>query len=799
MNVENRPARCLKLLFALAGLFITSSALATDLYVSPAGDDGNAGTKDRPLQSFAAAQKTARAARASGAVTIRVAGGVYYVPEPLVLTAEDSGSKDSPVVWQADDGRSVVISGGEKLKPHWTPYKNGIFQTSVPADLATDQLFVNGERQILARYPNYDPNVLIFNGYAADCISPERVKTWADPAGGLLHAMHPALWGGFSYLITGKDTDGKLKMVGGWQGNRAAKPHEKYRYVENIFEELDAPGEWFLNPKTHVLFFYPPANVDLSTASIEAVRLKNLIEFRGSEQSPVKWITFRGFTFRHTLRTFMETKEPILRTDWTIFRGGAVLFNGAEDCALEDSFLDQIGGNAIFVSNYNRRVSVKGCRIERSGAGGVMFVGDPAAVRSPLFEYGQQQPIAKIDRRPGPRSNNYPADCRVEDCLITQVGRVEKQSTGVGMDMSARITVSHCSIYDMPRAGINIGDGCWGGHVIEYCDVFDTVKETGDHGSFNSWGRDRYWLGNVGAVNKLVAANPDLPLLDVVAPNTLRNSRWRCDHGWDIDLDDGSSNYHIYNNLCLHGGIKNREGFDRIVENNVMVHNSLHSHVWFDNSGDEFIHNIVFQGYRPIGMPKHWGKEVDYNLLEDPHASEPVPAVELQKVSGQDQHSLRGDAMFVDPADGDFRVKPGSPALALGFKNFPMDQFGVQSPSLKAIARTPSFAAGVEPASQRDPTVRTWLGADVRNIIGLDEQSAHGLSGETGVLVLRVPADGPLSKAGLHSGDVIIAMNGAAIDNVADLLHPPHPPTAGAEAKVSVVRDQHNVDLDLQP
>jgi hypothetical protein len=47
----------------------------------------------------------------------------------------------------------------------------------------------------------------------------------------------------------------------------------------------------------------------------------------------------------------------------------------------------------------------------------------------------------------------------------------------------------------------------------------------------------------------------------VVKPNTLRNNRWRCDHGWDIDLDDGSSHYLIYNNLLLHGGLKLREGF----------------------------------------------------------------------------------------------------------------------------------------------------------------------------------------------------------------------------------------------
>ena len=65
--------------------------------------------------------------------------------------------------------------------------------------------------------------------------------------------------------------------------------------------------------------------------------------------------------------------------------------------------------------------------------------------------------------------------------------------------------------------GINIGDGCWGEDVIEFCDVFDTVKETGDHGSFNSWGRDRFWRPNIGEVNARVKQVPELPKgLDVI-------------------------------------------------------------------------------------------------------------------------------------------------------------------------------------------------------------------------------------------------------------------------------------------
>ena len=95
---------------------------------------------------------------------------------------------------------------------------------------------------------------------------------------------------------------------------------------------------------------------------------------------------------------------------------------------------------------------------------------------------------------------------------------------------------------------------------------------------------------------------------------------------------------------------------------------------------------------------------------------------------------------FVDPAHGDYRVKDGSPALALGFVNFPMDQFGVQKPELKAIARVPQLPQPKMPAppsATRDAAPVTWLGASVRNIADEGEMSAFGLPGVTGVLVLE--------------------------------------------------------------
>ena len=81
--------------------------------------------------------------------------------------------------------------------------------------------------------------------------------------------------------------------------------------------------------------------------------------------------------------------------------------------------------------------------------------------------------------------------------------------------MCRHITVSHNSIYDTPRAGINVSEGTWGGHIIEFNDVFDTVKETGDHGSFNSWGRDRFWHPHRQVMDSLVNAEASLILADV--------------------------------------------------------------------------------------------------------------------------------------------------------------------------------------------------------------------------------------------------------------------------------------------
>ena len=136
-----------------------------------------------------------------------------------------------------------------------------------------------------------DPNARYLNGFSADAISTERVARWKNPAGGYIHALQRFLWGSLHFRITGKNADNTLHYEGGWQINSGNQPmHKEYLFVENIFEELDAPGEWFLDERSSTLYFYPPAGVDLDKATVDIVRLKNLVTI-GEASSPFRYAT----------------------------------------------------------------------------------------------------------------------------------------------------------------------------------------------------------------------------------------------------------------------------------------------------------------------------------------------------------------------------------------------------------------------------------------------------------------------------------------------------------------------------
>lgn len=778
------------------------------IYVSTRGNDKWNGSEKKPVASLVRAQELARAYGRDTSVEIVFEDGIYYLPGTVQFTGQDSKDYPATVTLRARHEGKAVISGGQQIRLDWKQEAGNIYVASVPAGMDIDQLYVAGLRQPMARFPNaqpgkqrnvYDTWVLDHQAQPnpeMDPLQPERIALWKNPEGGYVHAMHTALWGDMHWEIKGKNEDGTLQLEGGWQNNRPSGMHPLYRFVENIKEELDVPGEWYYDRSESKLYYMPLPEIDLDEAKVEIVRLKHLIEFNGTKENPVRGIHLQGLTFKHTARTFMENKEQLLRSDWTMYRGGAIVFNGAEECSVENCEFDHLGGNTIFVNNYNRYLTVRGCYIHHSGANGIVFVGDPDMVRSPLFRYGNQN-YETMDMTPGPWGDNYPQDCWVDDCLITMTGRDEKQTAPVQISMSQRIRVSHCSIYDVPRAGININEGTFGGHVIEFCDVFNTVLETGDHGSFNSWGRDRFWTPDVVTISDQVALHPDMQYWDVLEPNVLRYNRWRCDHGWDVDLDDGSSFYRIYCNLLLNGGLKMREGYDRVATNNIILNNSLHPHVWVRNSDDVFKHNIVFTAYQPavmnsaLGESDRWGKELDYNLFATGQA-----AMRKFAAHGADAHSVSADPLFVNPGQGDFRVRPESPAFKIGFRNFDMTDFGVKSEKLKKLARTPDIPEIVLQIQDEVSAEYTWLGAVLKEVKG-EELSAYGAKFSQASMALdRVPAESEAYKLGLRSGDLLLSFGGKEISTVASfkqLLEE----YAGKSGKLLVMRNQKEMVVKL--
>ena len=153
-----------------------------------------------------------------------------------------------------------MISGGVRLNDlKWEPYKDGIMQAKVPAGFATDQLFVNGQRQPMARYPNFDPQRAGSStaGRRTPSARSGRRAGKTRPAGSSMPCTPPS-GAACTMSSPARAPDNKITYEGGWQNNRPMGMHDS-RFVENIFEELDAPGEWFLNRKTGTLYFYPPA------------------------------------------------------------------------------------------------------------------------------------------------------------------------------------------------------------------------------------------------------------------------------------------------------------------------------------------------------------------------------------------------------------------------------------------------------------------------------------------------------------------------------------------------------------
>ena len=707
------------------------------IYVSPSGDDENDGSIENPLASLHRAREVTanRKSRIDKPITVLLREGVYYFKKCVRFGSPDSGTT-GPVTYAACPGEKVTFSGATQLDLEWLPFRDGIMMARVAAGIVFDQLFVDGEHQMRARYPSFDPaRPLMGDGGYINAVGGSDTRReifvdpdtftdrkWSKPEEAIVHIFPSHYWHNAQYRIAKIDWVRNAIVLGegGWQTNEFLAPNSftgnSRFFVDNVFEELDTPGEWYLDCRESTLYHLPAQGIDLQSAKIEVPMLQTLVELRGTQRSPVQNITFQGIRFTHTKTTFMEPYEVPSTGDWGIHRGGTVFFEGAEDCAIENCFFDRVGGNALFVSNHNRRIAVSGNTFSNTGDSAVCLCGENNMIEKEwICEYcGTTRPWDFKETK------DYPSECAVTNNHMHHIGLYGKQTAGVFMSITRHNVVSHNHIHHMPRSGICINDPFWGGHLIEYNDVHETVLESDDHGPFNAWGRGHYWCL---AINRIKVSHPAGDAKrDSRYQTVIRYNRFRDRRAGGITLDDGASNFHVYCNLLLGTGFQNREGEYRILENNILINPSqgVGYDVTNEDNHDQFLRNIVvinsdyievpdlegdtsYKGanvsgdgawiYRMRYPPEigKWVDQIDYNCLFNVAGSFPpvmfVPregqapgqasSWDEWRSKGYDHHSELVDPLFFDAYLGDFRVRPESPALRLGFYNFAIDKIGL--------------------------------------------------------------------------------------------------------------------------
>lgn len=744
-----------------------------------------------PLHSGDNLQEAVTRARTlPGNVTLSLAPGEYFLETPVSLSREDSRlTITSP--------GKAILTGCKALGPlSWTPYRDGIFRTSlaeVPLNRPVDGVTVNGALQTMARFPNEEKGKIPLGGAAGAETIRQRTAQWQHPETGRIRALHNFGWGGNDYLIAGRDETSPFGLALAWVGdnNRGDKPSLEAAVAENIFEELDAPGEWFYDREEQALYLYPMAETDLKTAEIGLVLSPCLVRMTGeSPEKPICGITLENLSFRHTARTLFAVEDPdgayvnLLRGDWCAARRGAVYGENFRNLSIRDCTFQDMGGNAVFFSGHGMDSTVENCTFKNLGASGIQIAGLPDAVDSPSFwpnslypdQPGHKTAVAHPEHV-GPVSENYPRDIRIENCVMENIGIFEKQSSGVNLSVSSRIKILHNTIFSSARSCINVNDGSFGGHEIAWNNVFDSQKETTDHGPFNSWGRDRFWSvpkynasGESGETIRHYTNDGrhffDTALLDAYQTTRIHHNLFLhqpdAPHSWGIDLDDGSSNYEIDHNLCLGAGIKLREGFERRVHHNIISGGRIEIHVPYAEANDRIYNNLI-DDPRPwnfIGVDEERFARSGCRIYGNAYTIVDVTSLP-EWVAKTDSGHVAVDPMFRAPEQNDYIPENQALLQALGF-DLPLKGtvYGASQGPAAPLFRRPGLSG------ERQTIL--WEGAKVTDV-DYAVMSATASNGTSGAYFEMVPEGSPAAKLGFCQGDVIKEADGRTIACAADL------------------------------
>ncbi len=523
-------------------ILLASGLIAADLYVSPAGDDSNPGTRANPLASLAGARSAIRTMKRDAPVTAHFAAGTYFIARPEEFGAQDSGTPGAPIIYQADPGSVVRLTGGKDITG-WKPVADPAVLARLPeesrgrvqvADLraagftdpgklqprgfgtgkpgAEAELFFNDTPTTLARWPNKGfRGAKGKEGDRTVIVDTDRMSRWTAEAEPWVFAYWHHDWAEVYEPLAGVDPaksailrGDKVKAVYG------VTPSKARWYAYNLLAELDEPGEYYIDRTNSLIYFLPPKSGGHTVLSIADGLL------RGNGLSHV---TFRGFT--------MEA-----------CRGSAIVLNGGANCSVTGCTVRNTGLHGISASG-GRAHEVYGCDIYQTGGGGIHMSGGDRATLTPAGHNLENNHVHHFGRR----FRTYEPGISV---------------SGVGN------RIAHNLIHDAPHMALSAGGN---DHVVEFNEIHNAVEESGDAGAYYV-GRDWTQRGNILRHNYFH---------DILGSTGYG--------GMTIYLDDQHCGHTIYGNLferCMQsvfiGG-----GDDNVVSNNIFLDCIKSAHL--DNRG----------------------------------------------------------------------------------------------------------------------------------------------------------------------------------------------------------------------
>jgi len=402
-----------------------------------------------------------------------------------------------------------------------------------------------------------------------------------DTSEALFFVWHPGRWENWIFEVASYDPSTN-NFTFGRGGNQGARGHNIGGdfFIENVWEELDSPGEFFFDSSNGRLYLYyngsgpPPLDMEVVVPQLQV-----LLNVTGTQWDPVRNLSLRGLQFTASAHTYMMPHAVPSAGDWALTRSAAVFLQGTELAAVSNCTFERLDGHALMVSGYNRNTTIADSDFA--------FIGGSAMV---LWGYtnetsGIGHPAAGIDGTDG----NHPQYTSVLRNLAREVGLYEKQNSFFMQAKTSQSTIMGNVFFNGPRAGINYNDGFGGGDELAYNLVFSTCRESGDHGPFNSWDRQPY-------LTTVATGKPSL----IMAWREIHHNFFVDNYspGMNVDNDDGSYNYHTHHNFLVYAtaGLKSDfGGHDNYHHDNLYAYLDTALALWkndfLDGHNDRFINN----------------------------------------------------------------------------------------------------------------------------------------------------------------------------------------------------------------